>query len=195
MIFGILTIILGVIFTSIFAQFFGRYFRKQDLRPISIEEIFVFLNRTYMNGLLKLVDLLEEAYERQTHTKGEFSEIQSWRIAKTREHFRRIVANADTLHRFAYRHLKGEDATKKFLARRVINYAVPVKMYGRTGIFVLFVCSRLLFLDGVVLHIELPILRHLVEGTLGAYEDLKEAALMFSRHSEPGTEVKLAARL
>lgn len=195
MVFTILTIILAVVFTWIFARFFVRYFSKWDIRPISIEEIFVFLNRVYIKELLKLVDLLEEAYERQTHTKAEFAEIQRWRIAKMREHFRRMVANADALHRFGYRHLKGDDATKKFLARRVINYAVPVKMYGRMGLFVLFVCSRLLFLDGILIHIQLPILRHLVEGVLGAYEDLKEAALMFSRHSEPGIEVKLAARL
>lgn len=195
MTFAILALILAVAFTTIFAGFFFRFFRKRDVRPISIEEVFVFLNRIYINDLLKLVDVLEEAYERQTHSKAEFGQIQAWRIAKMREHLRKMVANAESLHRFSYRHLKGDDATRKFLARRVVNYAVPVEMYGRAGILLLFVCRRFLFLDGIFIHVQLPILRHLVEGMLGAYEDLKEAALMLTRHSEPGIEVRLAARL
>src|SRR5579863_2418523 len=94
LVFMILTLIVGVVFTSIFAGLFFRYFGKRDIRPISIGEIFVFLSRVHISELVKLVDLLEEAYERQTHTKAEFVEIQSWRISKMRQHFRRMVANA-----------------------------------------------------------------------------------------------------
>lgn len=189
------TIIPAVMCMGAFAGYFTLHLRKRDLRPISFSELLVFLNRVYINGLLKLVDIWEEAYERQTHSRAEFMQIQAWRIEEAREYCRKIVANAVALHRYGYRHLQGDDATKKFLAKRMIDYAVPVKMYGRAGLFTLFVCRRLLFLDNVLIHIQLPIMRHLVDHMLGAYVDLKEAALMLARHAEAGIEVKVAARL
>jgi hypothetical protein len=187
--------VFAIVCMCIFAGFFVLYHTRRDTRPIGFSEILVFLNPVHINGLLKLVDTLEEAYERETHTRIEFAQIQAMRIAAGREHFRKIVANAVALQNFGYRHLSGEDDTKRWLAHRLINYAVPVKMFGRAGIFTLFLCKRFLFLDHVLVRVRLPILQHLVGETIEAYDDLKEAALMLARHSEAGIEVKLAARL
>lgn len=187
--------IFALVCMGIFAGFFVLYHTRRDTRSISFSEILVFLNRVHINGLLKLVDPLEEAYNRQTHSRIEFLQIQAFRIAAAREHFRKIVANAVALQNFGYRHLSADNNTHKWLAHRLINYAVPVKMFGRAGLFTLFLCRRLLFLDRVFVPVRLPILRHLVAETLDAYEVMKEAALMLARYSEQGIEVKVASRL
>lgn len=195
MIFMTIKVVLAVAVMFVLAEFFSRYFRKRDVRPIPIEEIFVFLNRVYTGELLKLVEILEEMYERKTHTRAEFMQIQAWRIEKLRECFKKLAGNGAALHRYGYRHLAGDDPMKRVLAKAVVNYAVPVKIYARGSLLFLFACRRLLFLDGILFHIQLPIMRHLVQETLAAYKDLKVAALMFARHSDAGIEVKLAARL
>lgn len=171
------------------------YHRKRDTTPIGFSEILIFLNRLYLNGLRQLIDPLEEAYLRSAHSEVEFRDIQAVRMAAAREYFRKMVANAVALQGFGYRHLNGHDDTKRWLAHRLINYAVPVKMFGRSGIFALFLLKRLRFLDRILMALRLPILKYLVEDTLEAYEDLKEAALMLARYSEAGMEVKVAARL
>ena len=170
------------------------YHKKRDNTPVSFADILVFLNRVYPSGLRKLTDPLEEAYLRHSRTRAEFRDIQTLRFAALHEYFRKIVANAVALQNFGYRHLRGDDNTKRWLAHRLINLAVPVKMFGRAGLFALFVLRRLPFLDHVLV-IRLPILKRLVEETLAAYEDLKEAALMLARHAEAGIEIKVAARL
>ena len=141
------------------------YHKKRDTTPLSFADVLAFLNRVYPNGLRKLTDPLEEAYLRHSRTRAEFRDIQTLRFAALHEYFRKIVANAVALQNFGYRHLRGDDNTKRWLAHRLINLAVPVKMFGRAGLFALFVLRRFQFLDHALV-IRLPILKHLAEETL-----------------------------
>lgn len=185
----------SIVCMGIFVGFFVLYHKKRDTTPIGFSEILIFLNKLYVKGLRRLIDPLEEAYLRESLSRIEFRDVQAQQIAQAREYFKKMVANAVALQNFGYRHLKGKDNTKRWLAHRLINYAVPVKIFGRGGMFALFLLRRLRFLDRILRGLRLPILRYLVEETLEAYDDLKEAALMLARHSEPGIEIKVAARL
>jgi hypothetical protein len=187
--------VLLILCLCFFAGAIFRYHKRRKTTPISFTEILVFLNKVHIGGLRKLVDPLEEAYVRGCYNRSEFRDVQAVRIAAAREYFRKMVANAVALQNFGYRHLAGGDDTKRWLAHRLINLAVPVKMMGRGGICALFLLRRLRFLDRVLLGWRLPILRYLVEETLESYHDLKLAALVLARYSEKGIEVKLYARL
>src|SRR5215472_11807416 len=186
---------LAVICLCTVAVFIVRYHRKRKSYPISFSDILVFLNWVDIEGLRKLIDPMEEAFLRQSHTRVEFGKIQEARIEAAREYFRKMVANATTLQSFGYRHLSGGDDTKRLLAHRLINFAVPVRMCGRTGIFVLYLWRRFRVLRHVLISTSLPDLKDLVEQTLDAYQELKEAALVMARYSEQGIETQLFPRL
>lgn len=179
----------------IVAGFIVLYHKKRDTRPLPFSEILVFLNRVYLGGLLKLIDPLEEAYLRESHSRDEFAHLQAIRIAEVREHFRKMVSNAVALQGFGYRHLRGDDDTKRWLAHRLINLAVPVKMFGRAGIVFLFPWRRLRILRRLLISFKLAGLKELVQETVEAYVDLKEAALMLAKYSEEGIERRVASRL
>ena len=186
---------LAVICLCTVAVFIVRYHRKRKTHPICFSDILVFLNWVDIEGLRKLIDPMEEAFLRQSHTRVEFGKIQEARIEAAREYFRKMVANATTLQSFGYRHLSGGDDTKRLLAHRLINFAVPVRMCGRTGIFVLYLWRRFRVLRHVLISTSLPDLKDLVEQTLDAYQELKEAALVMARYSEQGIETQLFPRL
>ncbi|HEY6251064.1 MAG TPA: hypothetical protein VI685_13970 [Candidatus Angelobacter sp.] len=169
--------------------------RTRKPEPIGYSNIFVFLNWVDIEGLRKLIDPMEEAFLRQSHTRIEFSKIQEGRIQAACEYFRKMVANATALQNFGYRHLGGTDNTKRLLAHRLINFAVPVRMFGRSGIFILRVWKPLSVLQFVLITRSLPDLKDLVEETLQAYQELKEAALALAAYSEPGIEDQLFPRL
>src|SRR5215467_712259 len=177
------------------AVFFILYHRKRKFHPVSFADILVFLNWVDIEGLRKLIDPMEEAFLRQSHTRVDFGQIQEARIEAAREYFRKMVANATALQSFGYRHLGGGDDTRRLLAHRLINFAVPVKMCGRAGIFILFLWKRFRVLRHVLISISLPDLKDLVEQTLEAYQELKEAALVLARYSEQGIETQLFSRL
>jgi|SRR5215468_10133805 len=186
---------LAAVCLAIFAACVFLYFKKRDTRPLSFSDILVFLNWVDIEGLRKLIDPMEEAFLRQSHTRVDFGQIQEARIEAAREYFRKMVANATALQSFGYRHLGGGDDTRRLLAHRLINFAVPVKMCGRSGIFVLFLWRRFRVLRHFLISISLPDLKDLVEQTLEAYQELKEAALVLARYSEQGIETQLFSRL
>jgi len=181
------------VFTT--AAFFVLYHRKRKPHPVCFADILVFLNWVDIEGLRKLIDPMEEAFLRQSHTRIDFGQIQEARIEAAREYFKKMVANATALQSFGYRHLGGDDDTKRLLAHRLINFAVPVRMCGRAGIFILFLWKRLRVLRHVLISISLPDLKDLAEQTVEAYQELKEAALVLARYSEQGIETQLFSRL
>lgn len=172
-----------------------RYHRKRKTEPIGFAQIFAFLNWVDTQGLRKMIDPMEEAFLRQTHSRIEFDKIQEARLDATDEYFRKIINNATALQNFGYRHLGGTDHTRRLLAHRLINFAVPVRMCARTGIYVLRVWRLLRILRFVLISLSLPDLKDVVEETLSSYQELKEAALALAAYSEPGTEQDLFPRL
>jgi hypothetical protein len=138
---------------------------------------------------------MEEAFLRQAHTRIEFGKIQEARLDATNEYFRKIMSNATALQNFGYRHLGGADHTRRLLAHRLINFAVPVRMCARTGIYLVRVWRLLRIFRFVLVSFSLPDLKDLVEETLSSYQELKEAALALAAYSEPGTEQDLFPRL
>ena len=169
--------------------------RTRNPGPIGYSNIFVFLNWVDIDGFRKLIDPMEEAFLRQSHTRIEFGNIQEARIQQACEYFSKMVINATALQNFGYRHLGGTDNTKRLLAHRLINFAVPVKMFGRSGILILRFWKPLKVLQFVLISRSLPDLKDLVEEMLSAYQELKEGALALAAYSEPGIENQLFPRL
>jgi hypothetical protein len=172
-----------------------RYHRKRKTEPIGFAQIFVFLNWVDIEGLRKMIDPMEEAFLRQAHTRIEFGKIQEARLDAANEYFRKIISNATALQNFGYRQLGGTDQTRRLLAHRLINFAVPVRMSARMGIYILRIWRLLRILRFVLISLSLPDLKDLVEQTLSSYQELKEAALALAAYSEPGTEHELFPRL
>src|SRR5215510_8534869 len=137
------------------AVFFILYHRKRKSHPVSFADILVFLNWVDIEGLRKLIDPMEEAFLRQSHTRVDFGQIQEARIEAAREYFRKMVANATTLQSFDYSHVGGVDETRRLLAHRLINFFVLVKMCGCSGIFILFLWRRLRVLRHLLISISL----------------------------------------
>lgn len=180
---------------AVFTFYLFFHARKGNAEPLAFKYILVFLSKVYLTSFLKLVDPLEEAYLRENHTRVEFRKLQMLRIRQAREFLRKMVKNAAVLQNFGYRRLRSADHTERLLARRVIDCTIPVKMIGRGGLTILFAWRRLGILRFLAISLALADLKDIVNHTLDAYEDMKEAALMLARHSEPGMEVKLANRL
>lgn len=189
--FAYLGFVLVVACLSAVFGFIIRYHRHRRSGPTGFSEVLVFLNWVDVQGLRRLIDPMEEAFLRQAHTRIEFGKIQEARIMGAREYFRKIANNATALQNLGYRHLSGRDNTKRLLAHRLINFAVPARMCARTGIFVLWMWRLLGLLRFVLISQSLPDLKDLVEETLKAYQELKEAALALAMYSEPGAENQL----
>src|SRR5690349_17699989 len=78
------------------------YHRKRKTEPIGFSQIFAFLNWVDTQGLRKMIDPMEEAFLRQTHSRIEFGKIQEARLDATNEYFRKIISNATALQNFGY---------------------------------------------------------------------------------------------
>lgn len=170
---------------------FVQYHRTRALRQIPVYDLLVFLDKVDVRGLRALIDPMEEAFLRQSHSRTKFDEIQKDRIQFALAYLRRIEKNAIALQTFGYRHVSQGDDTKRFLAYQLINLAVPVRWFARGGICLLHIWKTLRFLRFVLISLSLPDLKDLVEELLASYQELKEAAAVFAIYSEPGTETKL----
>lgn len=179
----------------VFILYCAFHSKKRSAQSLPFQEILVFLNKVYLTAFVKLIDPLEEAYLRDKHTRVEFRKLQTLRIQQAREFLRKMVSNAVVLQNFGYRRLHSADHTERLLARRLIDCSIPVKIIGRGGLMVLFAWRRLGILRYLAISFALADLKDVANHALDAYEDMKEAALMLARHSEPGMEVKLATRL
>ncbi len=206
---------LAFIFLTIVVAWVFIYHKRQNKSPLSFHDVLESLKQIDTRAIFKLFDPMEEARLRQSVTRIEFGKIQSARLAEARNHFRAMLANANALQELAYRYLhqkdepnphrtrqrlcrqRGQyrDKTGRAMAEWLLDVSVTVKMPARAALLTLFLWKRLRILDRVLMSPNLADLKDVLNQTLEAYADLREAALLLARYSEPGIELELSTRL
>ena len=163
-----------------------RYHRnRRRLRRIGPSAILASLSHVDLKAFRQLIDPLEEAFLRQSHSRTEFSEMQKDRIKAAQEYLRKMTRNAAALQALGYRNLQSKSDTQRFLARQLIDSGVPVRMLSFVGIWILRVWRVLPIRRLLLVSMSLADLKDLAGELLPAYEQLKKAAMELTVLSEP----------
>jgi len=182
---------LCIVFSGVIKYHRGR----RRLRQIGTSGILACLSHVDIEAFRQLLDPMEEAFLRQSHSRNDFCEMQKDRIESALGYLKKMANNAIALQALGYRNLRSPNDTQRFLARRLIDRAVPVRMFTFVGIWVLRIWRVLPIRRLLLVSPSLADLKDLMAELLPAYEQLKETALELTVLTEPEFGAELLQNL